>query len=100
MSKVFIMIDDTNYKKVVPAYDYQEKSLNDFINNKLNKKTQFIINPTINFHIDQFDYSLFNGDYSDFYLLIRNDDTSSIISRNEEKLRLFCAYRNRLVSPK
>ena len=92
------MIDYTIYKKVVPAYDYQENSLNNFINNNFNIKTQYIINPNINFYIDKFDYSSFNGDYSDFYLLIREDGSSSIISKNEEKLKSFCAYRNRLVS--
>jgi hypothetical protein len=99
MSKVFIMIDDNIYKKVVPAYDYQENSLNNFINNNFNIKTQYIINPNINYYIDKFDFSSFNGDYSDFYLLIREDGSSSIISKNEEKLKSFCAYRNRLVSP-
>jgi len=100
MSKVFIMVDYTIYKKkVVPAYDYQENSLNNFIDNNFNVKTQYIINPNINFYIDKFDFSSFNGDYSDFYLLIREDGSSSIISQNEEKLKSFCAYRNRLVSP-
>ena len=98
MSKVFIMIDNSIYKKVVPAFEYQENSLNNFINNNFNVKTQYIINPNINYYIDKFDYSSFNGDYSDFYLLIREDGSSSIISQNEEKLKLFCAYRNRLVS--
>ena len=98
MSKVFIMIDNSIYKKVVPAFEYQENSLNNFINNNFNVKTQYIINPNINFYIDKFDYSSFNGDYSDFYLLIREDGSSSIISKNEEKLKSFCAYRNRLVS--
>jgi hypothetical protein len=99
MSKVFIMIYDNIYKKVVPAYDYQENSLNNFINNNFNIKTLYIINPNIKFYIDKFDFSSFNSDYLDFYLLIREDGSSSIISKNDEKLKSFCAYRNRLVSP-
>ena len=99
MTKVFIMLDVYIFKNVVSAYDYQEKSLNNFIENKYDKKTHYFINSTINFYIDKFDYTLFNGDYSDFYVIIREDGSSSIISKNEEKLKSFCAYRNRLLSP-
>jgi hypothetical protein len=99
MIRAFIMIDDNNMtKKIVPAYDYQELALNDYIDNQKTGRHQYIINTSMSFYIDNFNSTGLNNDYSDFYSFIREDDTISIISRNEDKLRGFCGFRNRLLS--
>ena len=97
-NKTFIMVTENYLKKVYPAHDYQEEALTDYIDNHRTKSQLYIIEPTIIFSIDIFDSSPLQGDYSDFYSFIRNDGSIYVISRNENKLKNYCAFINRLIS--
>jgi len=48
--------------------------------------------------LDKFDYiaARLQGNYEDFYEYIDNTDTTYIFSPNEAKLRVFCAWLNRI----
>ena len=98
-TKVYIMIDNDNYsKKVIPAYDYQEDALNDYIDNHKVGKNEYIINNSTKFYIDNFNSVGLFGDYYDFYSFISEYNSELIISRNLDKLNGFCGFRNRLTS--
>ena len=100
-SKVFIMVDSNNIYtpyNLVPAHDYQENALNDYIDNHIDGKKKYFPNCDIIFYIDKFDNTSLEGDYSDFYNFIREDGTITTISRNKDKLTNFCGYINRLTS--
>lgn len=90
----YILIKNLPECIVVKAHSYQKEALDLAITNngyfKYNKDGYiFVIKP--------FNSSLLNNDYSDFYSLIREDNTETIISKNKEKLLEFCGMRNRLM---
>jgi len=90
----YILIKNLPECIVVKALSYQKEALDLAITNngyfKYNKDGYiFVIKP--------FNSSLLNDDYSDFYSLIREDNTETIISKNKEKLLEFCGMRNRLM---
>jgi len=99
---VFIMVKSKNILspfKTVSAYDYQQEALDDYIDNNIQVPKKYNPNnSTLIFYINKFDSSNFNGDYSDFYIFVKEDESVYILSRNESKLRTFCSYINRLLS--
>jgi len=99
-SQTFIMIEEEKGQRVYPARPYQAKALNDYITNNRKGKYLYInsIDSSIKFHISEFDKAGLQGNYDDFYTLIREDDTFSPMSTNENKLRNFAAYINRIIS--
>ena len=72
--------------------------------NKEDKKEYTIMNTDaelVHFTIEKYDYKAagLNGNYDEFYeYKMAKDDTSYIVSTNEDKLRLFCGYINRLTN--
>ena len=98
--QAFIMIQEKTGQRVYPAKPYQAKALNDYITNNRKGKYLYInyIDSTIKFHISEFDKLNLQGNYDDFYSLIREDGTISTMSRNENKLRNFTGYINRIIS--
>lgn len=98
--KVFIMIQKETGQKVFSAIPYQSRALNEYIKNNRSGKHFYVdkYDPTIKFHISKFDKSGLKDDYSDLYTLIRENGTSSPMSKNETKLRNFAALINRIIS--
>jgi hypothetical protein len=96
----FIMIQTETGQKVFSALDYQSRALNEYITNNRTGKHLYVneYDPNIKFHISKFDKSGLQGNYDDFYTLIRENGTSSPMSKNETKLRNFAAYINRIIS--
>ena len=98
-AKVFIQIEKPDgVWQIYEAREYQKTSLNDYINN--NKKGIIEYKPcySIQFWLSEFSMSGLEGNYDDFYYMEREDGSKSIISRNEEKLRYFIGYMNRLTT--
>jgi hypothetical protein len=65
------------------------------------KQSQYKLNTEaqqLNFSIDKFDYRAVHleGNYEDFYEYTDNVETTYIFSPNEAKLRVFCAWLNRI----
>ena len=96
----FIMIQKETGQEVCPARPYQAKALNDYITNNRTGKHLYVneYDPNIKFHISKFDKSGLQGNYDDFYTLIRENGTISPMSKNETKLRNFAAYINRIIT--
>jgi hypothetical protein len=98
-NNVFIMINTDNIyipNKVVNSYSYQKEALNDYIDNHITEEKQYNPSPDIKFKITKFKANILSGEYDDFFTLIRDNDTSSIISKNKDKLKKFCGYINRI----
>jgi hypothetical protein len=96
----FIMIQKETGQEVFSALDYQSRALNEYIKNNITGKHLYVdkYDPSIKFHISKFDKSGLQGNYDDFYSLIRENGTSSPMSKNENKLRNFAGYINRIIS--
>lgn len=115
----FIMlINPTGYNSFMPAPYYISEKLNDYINTNKKGKVEYIIipeedvNKSIHIIINNFDYvnAGLKGEYNDFYEyiitqftnikpdLIREKKVINYISLNEDKLRNFCGYINRLTN--
>ena len=104
--KVFISIQgsDGSYK-IVPAYDYQTDAYQTFM---LSEKDEMNFNYPCNtypnnsyadrhiFKIVKFDDKDLNGDYSGFCVLINDKNEHHILAEDQEKLRGFIGWRNRL----
>jgi len=94
---IFMMIyNPSGYNKVVPLFENVVKDVFAYIENPPYIK---LINKQLNFSIDKYDSKSagLNGNYDDFFMytdLITNKEF--IISSNEEKIKAFCAYINRL----
>lgn len=102
---VYIMITLNDIQTVYPAYLYQNLALNNYIDNTIsykNNKQMYIYNSNDNeiykFFIDKYYTKGLSMDYSDIYLLIRENNSSSLISRNENKLKGLASYINRLTT--
>jgi len=96
----FIMIQEETGQRVYSARPYQANALNDYITNNRTGKYLYVneYDPNIKFHISEFDKSGLQGNYDDLYSLIRENGTSSPMSKNENKLRNFAGYINRIIS--
>ena len=104
--KVFISIQvsDGSYK-IVSAYDYQADAYQNFM---LSEKSEMNFNYPCNsypmnsyadrhiFKIVKFDVKDLSGDYSNFCVLINDKNEQHILSDDQDKLRGFIGWRNRL----
>ena len=96
---VFMMIyNPSGYNKVSPIFENVVKKVSEYIENPPYIKT---IDKQLNFSIDIYDSKSagLNGDYNDFFMYIDlKTNKEFIISANEEKIKAFCAYINRLTN--
>jgi hypothetical protein len=83
------MISSEQGKMVFPTREYQESALDDYIKSGLTVPKKYIFG-SIQFVIQS------NRNYDDFYTFVKDDNTKYILSRNEEKLKGFCGYINRI----
>jgi hypothetical protein len=93
-TKAFITCHKKDFYIVKDAKDYQKEALILAIRNN---GYYYYDNNGFKFNIKPFNSEQLNDNYSDFYSLIREDKTESIISTNFEKLCAFSNLRNRLV---
>jgi len=106
-----MIINTDTSNKVVPVDDYItepyiREALTTYVNTHKDKRCQYKQSQykqstnaqQLNFSIDKFYYSAarLQGNYEDFYEYIDNTDTTYIFSPNEAKLRVFCAWLNRI----
>ena len=119
ISPAFMMlINPTGYNSFITAPYYISENLNDYIKTNKKGKVEYIIIPeedgikSIHVIINNFDYvkAGLSGEYDDFYEcsitltlfissdLIREKKEINYISLNEDKLRNFCGYINRLTN--
>lgn len=101
--RIFMMLfNPTGYNKIIPADNYINEKVDDYIQQQQKGEINYKIQTkdTVNeFSIDHYDAVAegLKGDYSDFYLYKNTtNNEKNIISPNEEKLKAFCAYINRL----
>jgi len=107
--KIFmILYNPTGYNTIIPLMEDISEEVINYI--KLNKQTKYLI-PNTNTNKDTnnkdtYSISSYNssadglrGNYDDFYNLINiNTGKQTIISPNEDKIKNFCAYINRLTN--
>lgn len=119
ISPAFMMlINPSGYNSFITAPYYISEKLNDYIKTNKKGKVEYIIIPeedgikSIHVIINNFDYvkAGLSGEYDDFYEcsitltlfissdLIREKKEINYISLNEDKLRNFCGYINRLTN--
>jgi hypothetical protein len=97
--KVFMMMHNPNgYNTITPVFENIAELISSYIETIPHKKqiyTQF------NFSIDTYNSSKDGliGNYDDFFIYTDlNTNKTNIISSNEEKIKNFCAYINRLTN--
>ena len=98
MQSAFIMIETPKGQVIYPARSYQANALSDYITNERDGKYLYEYKPDIKFYISKFDKGKLSGNYDNFYSLIRQDGTTSIMSMNELDIRNFVAFINRIIS--
>jgi len=123
ISPAFMMLlNPSGYNSFLPAPYYISEKLNEYITTNKKGKVEYSIIPaeeddkhkTIHVTINNFDSVAagLSGDYGDFYeccitvlicfnirsTLIREKKEFNYISLNEDKLRNFCGYINRLTN--
>ena len=99
MSKVFVALNDRNgMLQIFEARDYQQKAYDEF-NKKIIKENpvEFKFDGDINFTIQKFDSKGLNGIYPSFYTMVTERNDRYILSNNEEELKNFVAFRNRMM---
>jgi len=92
---VYILIDSgpPNRWVPMPARDYQKDALNKYIEGKNVEKINYKYeNGSINFFIEP-------HTTPELYTLIRQDGSTSKISRNKEKLKALGGFYNRMSDP-
>ena len=94
-----MMINNPNgYNKVIPILGSVVKSITEYVEKPPYIK---IINNHFNFSIDRYDSKNagLNGNYDDFFIYTDLKTSEEfIISPNEDKIKAFCAYINRLTN--
>jgi len=104
-----MMFNNDTYNKVIPFKEYNIMdnvlvAINEYIDNKISEKKNYILNENTNsvikFSINKYDYMStgLQGNYDDFYEYTDAFNKFYIISRNEDKLKGFCGYINRLTN--
>ena len=101
-----MIINSDTSNKVVPVDDYItepyiREALTTYVNTHKDNLKQYIFNTDAQqlcFSLNKFNYSAarLQGNYEDFYEYIDKANTTYIFSPNEEKLRVFCAWLNRI----
>lgn len=93
-----MVFNPTGYNKITPIFETVSKKVSDYIENPPYIK---IIDNQFNFSIDKYDSKSagLNGNYDDFFMYTDlKTNKEIIISSNEEKIKAFCAYINRLTN--
>jgi len=102
MNPVFMMLhNESDYNTVVKVEQYIAEKLAEYIETKQKSVVHYSDGDHFNFSIDNFDSvsSGLKANYDDFYSFKNiNTGESYIISTNQNKLRDFCAYINRLTN--
>jgi hypothetical protein len=104
-----MIFSNNTFNKVVPFAEYSTVNnllmlINEYIDNKKFEKKQYTLyentNSVIKFSIKRYDYmsTELKGNYDDFYEYTDAVNKTYIISRNENKLKGFCEYINRLTN--
>jgi len=93
-----MVYNPTGYNKISPIFETVAKKVSDYIETPPYIK---MIDMQLNFSIDRYDSKSagLNGNYDDFFIYTDlNTNKEIIISSNEEKIKSFCAYINRLTN--
>jgi len=93
-----MVYNPTGYNKISPIFETVAKKVSDYIETPPYIK---MIDMQLNFSIDRYDSKSagLNGNYDDFFIYTDlNTNKEIIISSNEEKIKAFCAYINRLTN--
>lgn len=96
-----LMFNPAGVNLVVRAQDYISEKVQEYIETRQTAHVQYDSPSKPNFTIYPYDSinSGLKGNYEDFYIYANDDGKErSIISLNEEKLRVFCAFINRLTT--
>ena len=105
---MFIMIfNNDTYNRFMPFKEFMPQDnvlelINEYIYNEVYGKKQYKIymdnKSIIQFSMNKYDYlsTGLQGNYDDFYEYSDESNKIYIISRNEQKLKGFCGYINRL----
>lgn len=92
-----LMYNTTGYNSVIRVHSIIAEKLQDYISFP-EPKSRMVYN---NFALNKYDAVAggLKGNYDDFYTLTDLDTLDiSILSPNEEKIKAFCAYINRLTT--
>ena len=93
-----MVYNPTGYNKISAIFETVSKKVSDYIETPPYIK---MIDRQLNFSIDRYDSKSagLNGNYDDFFMYTDlNTNKEVIISSNEEKIKAFCAYINRLTN--
>jgi len=93
-----MVYNPTGYNKISPIFETVAKKVSDYIETPPYIK---MIDRQLNFSIDRYDSKSagLNGNYDDFFMYTDlNTNKEIIISSNEDKIKAFCAYINRLTN--
>ena len=94
---VFIGIQNkTNFTTVYKARDYQSSAFITFMSNKKVHKMDFSFPNNIIFHLEKLDTHGLKGNYSRFCVLVNESGEKHILSDNEDLLRGYVGWKNRL----
>ena len=94
---VYIGIDykNNNGTYVYPARDYQTSAFITYMSKK-SETLHFSFNNNINFRLEKMNTEGLKCDYSRFCVLVNESGEKHILSDNEELLRGYVGWRNRL----
>ena len=93
-----MVYNPTGDNKISPIFETVAKKVSDYIETPPYIK---MIDRQLNFSIDRYDSKSagLNGNYDDFFMYTDlNTNKEIIISSNEDKIKAFCAYINRLTN--
>ena len=94
---VFVGVQNkTMFTTVYKARSYQSSAFKIFMSNKKVSKMDFIYPNNIIFRLEQMNTKGLKGDYSRFCVLVNESGEKHILSDNEDLLRGFVGWRNRL----
>ena len=95
---VFILLKNTEGCSVVKAREYQESAYHTFMSNNNLISAEFNYPDNIKFTINKFNNTELNGDYKSFCELKNACNNTYILSNDNEKLKHFAGYINRLTN--
>jgi len=104
-----MIVSNDTYNKVMPFKEFMPQDnvlelINEYIEKDISGKKQYKVymdnNSVIYFSMNKYDYinTGLQGNYDDFYEYSDESNKTYIISRNEQKLKGFCGYINRLTN--
>jgi len=100
MANIFLGVKNVNNNttEVYPARDYQASSYLTFMSNKYVESINFNYPGNIVFEIKKFNGRAFQGEYSSFCILKNVKNEEHILSNEEDVLRGFVGWKNRLTT--